>query len=121
MVPPFRKPIAATDSTAARDNGVKCTDSDSKRGRCRSSPLWGWGHIGCESEAALADSVSHTFFHLILLFGGGCADIEEHNRLSKVVLAALLPTKRPQLTALSPSHCTDAVARSECSTTEGLH
>ena len=42
----------------------------------RSSPL-GLGHTGCESEAALADSVSHTFFHLILLFGGGCADIEE--------------------------------------------
>ena len=47
----------------------------------------------------MADSVSYTIFHLILLFGGGCADIEEHNRPSKVVLAALLPPKRPQLTA----------------------
>ena len=74
-----------------------------------------------QSEAAFADSVSHTFFPIILLFGGGFADIEEHNRPSKVVLAALLPTKRPQLTALLPSHRTDAVARSECSTTEGLH
>lgn len=27
----------------------------------------------------------------------------------------------PQLTALSPSHCTDAVGRSECSTTKDLH
>ena len=53
------------------------TAVDSKRGRCRSSPLWGWGHIGCESEAAFADSVSHTFSPLILLFGGGSADNEE--------------------------------------------
>ena len=37
----------------------------------------GWGHIECESEAAFADSVSHTFSPLILLFGGGSADIEE--------------------------------------------
>ena len=28
----------------------------------RSSPLWGWGHTGCESEAAFADSVLHTIF-----------------------------------------------------------
>ena len=40
-------------------------------------PCGGWGHIGCESEAAFADSVSHTFSPLILLFGGGSADIEE--------------------------------------------
>ena len=81
----------------------------------RSSPLGVGGITGCESEAALADSVSHTSFPLSLLFGGGSADIEEHNRPSKVVLAALLPTKRPPLTAFSfPSHRTDGPGRSDC-------
>ena len=58
----------------------------------RSYPLGVGGITECESEAALADSVSHTFFHLSLLFGGGAADIEEHNDPSEVVMAALLPT-----------------------------
>ena len=52
-------------------------------------PCGGWGHIGCESEAAFADSVSHTFSPLILLFGGGSADIEEHNNPSKVEMTPL--------------------------------
>ena len=63
-----------------------------------------------------------TFFHLILLFCGCFADVEELINPSKVVLAALLPTKRPPLTAFPfPTHTTNAPARSECSTTEGLH
>ena len=37
-----------------------CTDVDSKRGRCRLSPLGVGGIKECESEAAFADSVSHT-------------------------------------------------------------
>ena len=55
----------------------------------RLSPLRGWGHIGCESDEALPKSVSHTLFHLSLLFGGGCADIEEHNNPSKVEMTPL--------------------------------
>ena len=54
----------------------------------RSSPLGVGDTTGCKSEAAFANSVSHTSFHLSLLFGGGSADIEEHINPSKAVLAA---------------------------------
>ena len=41
--------------------------------------------------------------------------------IKKLSYNALLPPERPPLTALSPSHCTNASGRSECSTTEALY
>ena len=52
--------------------------------------------------AACSGLTTDTAFPLSLLFGGGFADIEEHNNPSKVVLAALLPPKRPPLSAFLP-------------------
>ena len=84
-----RQPTCDTISIYYVNLRIFSTLADSKRGRCRSSPLRGWGHIGCESDEALPKSVSHTSFHLSLLFGGGSADIEEHNNPSKVEMTPL--------------------------------
>ena len=87
----------------------------------RSSPLRRWGHTGCESEAAFADSVSHTSFPYCLALlrrlrrRRGAIELQQG-------FCAGLPVQMPQLTAyLLPTRSTGVVGRSDCWTTEALH